>query len=371
MSERKTHEEYVAEIVSKNPNIEVIEEYIDAKTPILHRCKIDDHEWHARPNNILGGRGCPVCGGRTIGNAPKYLNSIWASKYKPFFSQYMTEEQMKSIMPNCGKKINLPCPNCGKLKAISPNMLLCQGFGCICGDGQSFPNKFVYNVLTQLKLETQQEYSPEWAGRFRYDEYLNKYNIIIENHGVQHYEEIQRSTRTLEEEQQNDMEKYNRAKENGINEYIIIDCKKPTMDWIKASIMQSRLPEILHFTESDVNWIEAMKYASHSLIKDTAMMFNNGSHIMDIALELQKDHHTIIKWLKRATQIGWCVYTPKKPCQIYCIEMNTIFPSKSAAAKATNTSAASINMHIKGDYQYAGRHPQTNEPLHWSEIEVA
>lgn len=370
MSKRKTHEEYVLEVASKNPNIEVVGNYIDAKTPILHRCKIDGHEWHVHPNNILNYRGCPVCSGRTIGRAPKYLNSIWASEYRTFFSQYMTEEQMKSIMPHCGKKINLLCPNCSKPKMISPNMLIRQGFGCVCGDGQSFPNKFVYNVLTQLKLETQQEYSPEWAGRFRYDEYLNKYNIIIENHGIQHYEEFPLSVRTLVEEQQNDIAKYNLAKENGINEYVVINCKKPTMEWIKSSIMQSRLPQILNFTESDIDWTQSMAYASHNLIKDAAMMFNDGMRVSDIAIELQKDSHTITKWLKRATQIGWCVYTPKKPCQIYCIEMNMTFSSKSAAARATHTSAASINRHIKGDYQYAGRHPQTNEPLHWEEMEI-
>ena len=55
---------------------------------------------------------------------------------------------MTTIMPHSGKNIVLPCPNCGKLKSVKPCNLVNYGFGCICGDGQSFPNKFMYNVLS-------------------------------------------------------------------------------------------------------------------------------------------------------------------------------------------------------------------------------
>lgn len=58
---KKTHEQYVEEVNRISPNIEVIGKYIDNKTPILHRCKIDGHIWPARPSNILRGKGCPIC----------------------------------------------------------------------------------------------------------------------------------------------------------------------------------------------------------------------------------------------------------------------------------------------------------------------
>lgn len=57
----KTHEEYISDVALVNPDIEVIGEYINAKTPILHRCKIDGREWIAAPTNILSGQGCPQC----------------------------------------------------------------------------------------------------------------------------------------------------------------------------------------------------------------------------------------------------------------------------------------------------------------------
>lgn len=58
---KKTHEEYVKELHKCNPDIDVVGEYINAKTKILHRCKIDKHEWFIAPTNILLGQGCPQC----------------------------------------------------------------------------------------------------------------------------------------------------------------------------------------------------------------------------------------------------------------------------------------------------------------------
>ena len=45
-----------------NPNIEIIDTiYIDNKTPLLCRCKIDNHEWEINWNNLSNNHGCPKC----------------------------------------------------------------------------------------------------------------------------------------------------------------------------------------------------------------------------------------------------------------------------------------------------------------------
>lgn len=61
MSRKKTHEEYVAELAIKNPNVEVVGKYIDSNTKITHRCKIHDIEWNISPTNILNGGRCREC----------------------------------------------------------------------------------------------------------------------------------------------------------------------------------------------------------------------------------------------------------------------------------------------------------------------
>lgn len=440
MSKKKTHEEYVKQVYAISPNIEVLGQYIDDGTSILHKCKIDGYEWSTKPNNILHGcrcpmcanksksnkltktqeqyevelailcptikliggykgaskkaiheclvcghqwgampsnfihhqYGCPVCGGQVIGGPPEYKNSIWASEYQEYYSKYLTESQMKMFTPHSGEYVTIACPDCGTNRKIQISQMTSHGFSCVCGDGQSFPNKFVYNVLCQLNLHVKPEYSPDWAGRFRYDDYLVDYNIIIENHGPQHYRDDMIFCRSLEEEQANDKLKYALAIENGIVEYIVIDCQKTTREYIKQSIMNSKLPSILNFAVTDINWLQAQAFATKSLVRVAANLFNNGLSIKDIEKELQKDNSTIRKWLKNATQLGWCNYIAKpQKRSVYCVELNQIYSTIKQASESLNVSYPSIIYACTGFYLHAGRHPKTNEQLSWLYIEDA
>lgn len=58
---RKSHEQYVAELAIKNPNIEVIGQYVNANTNIMHHCTVCGYEWMLRPSHALNGLGCPSC----------------------------------------------------------------------------------------------------------------------------------------------------------------------------------------------------------------------------------------------------------------------------------------------------------------------
>lgn len=91
----KTHSQYVQEVAEINPNIEVIGEYIGDGVPILHRCKIDGHEWMARPGNILQGQGCPKCnmskGEKTIAN--------WLNKNNISYEQQKTFDGCRNKLP--------------------------------------------------------------------------------------------------------------------------------------------------------------------------------------------------------------------------------------------------------------------------------
>lgn len=63
---RKTHDDYVEELKTKNPTIVVIDNYIDAKTPIKHKCLVHDVEWNISPTGALRGNGCPKCGSERL-----------------------------------------------------------------------------------------------------------------------------------------------------------------------------------------------------------------------------------------------------------------------------------------------------------------
>ena len=61
MPKKLTHEEFVEKIKVKNPNIEILDEYVNAHTKIECRCKVCNHKWKVSPNNLLNKRGCPEC----------------------------------------------------------------------------------------------------------------------------------------------------------------------------------------------------------------------------------------------------------------------------------------------------------------------
>lgn len=58
----KTTADFIQEIAKIHSNIEILGEYVSATDKILCRCKIDQTEWLATPNNLLHGTGCPECG---------------------------------------------------------------------------------------------------------------------------------------------------------------------------------------------------------------------------------------------------------------------------------------------------------------------
>jgi hypothetical protein len=57
----KTHEQFTTELSDINPNVNIIEKYINSKTKINCHCNICGNEWKAAPNNLLNGHGCPSC----------------------------------------------------------------------------------------------------------------------------------------------------------------------------------------------------------------------------------------------------------------------------------------------------------------------
>lgn len=61
-NKKLTTEEYRNKLLSLGiRNIDIIEEYINDATEVLHKCIVCNNSWSVRPNNILNGSGCPKC----------------------------------------------------------------------------------------------------------------------------------------------------------------------------------------------------------------------------------------------------------------------------------------------------------------------
>lgn len=414
---QKTHKEYADELAVINPNVEVLGEYVNNRTKILHRCKIDGHEWYASPNNMLRGHGCPVCVNKKrgtqedyvkelsqvdnnlevigkyinrhtnilhrckicgyewevspasiilletgcpvccfpplkIGNPPEYKNSIWASEHRDFFAQYMTEEQMKTQMPNSNKKTDFLCPDCGRHKMIAPNVVLRSGLGCICGDGISYPNKFVCSFFDQINIDFQTEYSPKWANGKKYDVYIPSKKCIIENHGEQHYEGWLHDKSDLKKQIDNDLYKKEIALSNGISYYIELDCRVSSIDWMKHSIMNSTLQDVLMFNLDKINWMKCNQFALSNLVIKSSNLWNSQKTIKEISQELHISTYTVSTYLDKAKECGYCDYSKgdgrnRRFRKIIRLKDNMIYATISEASKENNISWNTLKQKLK------------------------
>lgn len=57
----KSNDQFIEEMSTINPAIEIIGGYINNKTKILARCLVCGNEWSVVPASLLNGHGCPVC----------------------------------------------------------------------------------------------------------------------------------------------------------------------------------------------------------------------------------------------------------------------------------------------------------------------
>lgn len=175
----------------------------------------------------------------------------------------------------------------------------------------SYPEKFMYSVLEQTEVNFERELSFRWSKGRRYDFYIPSFNCIIETHGAQHYtgsfETI--GGRSLIEEIENDENKMQMANLNGIDLYIVIDCRKSESDYIKMNILKSDLKYLLDLTK--VNWLKCHEDTTSTSAKEACDLWNSGiKNTVEIGKILKIDRSTIGMYLKQGVKLGWCDYDP-------------------------------------------------------------
>ena len=125
MSKKKTHEEYVEELLVKNPTVKVVGKYIDAKTKIPHHCDIHNILWDISPDGALAGHGCYIC------HKERKNHSL-----RKTHEEYVLELSIKNPNVealeryiNSETKILHRCKIHNKLWSVSPDCAL-RGYGC-------------------------------------------------------------------------------------------------------------------------------------------------------------------------------------------------------------------------------------------------
>lgn len=178
----KTHEQYVKEVSEINPNIEVIGEYVDDCTKILHMCKIDGCEWYAKPSNILNGKGCPRCAGNERYGHEGYVRKV---------SDINSNIEVVGEYVNAKTKILHRCKIDKYEWYVAPSDIL-QGHGCPKCNA-SMGEKIVADWLEENGISYKSQKTFDDCKNIKllpFDFYLPDYNVLIEYNGVQHYEPV-------------------------------------------------------------------------------------------------------------------------------------------------------------------------------------
>lgn len=316
-NQQKTQEEFIEEIREKyGDEYKILSEYVNWKTKIKIKHNSDGckfHEYEVTPNNLLRGKGCPVC---TNQKTVLGVNTIWDTD-RWMVDLGVSEEDAKKYGSQSNKKITVKCLDCGREKRIKLNQIYRdKSIRCICGDGVSYPEKFIMNLLDQLNVDFKKEYSPNWTDDKRYDFYIPKLNYIIEAHGRQHYDNHSFSYcggRTLEEEQENDKYKKELALKNGVKCYIEIDCRESSLDYIKNSILNSELNKL--FNLSQINWTSCAEFANKNIVREVCDYWNNRREdetTTDLVKVFKLGRTTIIEYLNKGNKLSWCNYNGNK-----------------------------------------------------------
>ena len=249
-------------------------------------------------NNI----GCKYCGNRyTHWKDSLAYNHPDVAKMIAIEENDLNFDDCYNIACQSNKKFYFQCLECNKIssKKYSLCQIILYGYSCeYCSDGISIPNKFIANVLKQLKVDFIPELSSKkFSGKnyFRYDFYLPKINIIIEANGIQHYEECTLTARTLEQEQWNDLFKYKCAK-NHVDNYIVIDCRYSELKWLKKNIIKELSP---YFDLSNINWELAWEESQNSKVIEALKLKEEGYTIEEISKKINVTTRTIFNYFSR------------------------------------------------------------------------
>jgi len=300
--------------------------------------------------NLLNDIGCSCCRGLTV---VKGINDVATTK--PWMIKYFKNiEDVYTHTYSSTEKVIMKCPYCGREKKISIYVLNSDKLSCICSDKNSYPQKFVCNMLEQLKVIFETEYSPNWCKydvenklkQGRYDFYIEvgEKKYIIESDGEQHKNEGSKSSnwKSLEIQQNIDNYKDKLAIENKIK-VIRINCEESNLEFIKDNILKSKLVKIFDLTK--INWNKCEEFALSNRVKEACDLWNNDiKDTFKISKQMHLCRATIIKYLKKGSNLGWCNYNSKEEMikvgklfgkSILCTTTGRIFESASECSRVS------------------------------------
>jgi len=162
-----------------NKNIELIDNYINIREKILHKCKICLLEFKTSPKSVLNSKhGCPSCSGK-IFSIDKY-KSILPKNLKLISNEYIGSNFKHKHF----------CIDCNNYFETKPNYIVHMGTNCpICSKSKG--ERQIIDFLDSINIDYKREYIVNINGKkLRFDFYIPKIKLFIEYDGIQHYKPV-------------------------------------------------------------------------------------------------------------------------------------------------------------------------------------
>ena len=121
----KKNELFLDELKQKHPNIEALEEYRNANTRILCRCKICGNEWPVSPHNLLNGSGCSNCARKRSADTKRKTDNDFKKKVAVLHPNI----RLLGVYTGSHNRILCECLICGH-KWSPEATSLSTGYGC-------------------------------------------------------------------------------------------------------------------------------------------------------------------------------------------------------------------------------------------------
>ncbi len=372
---------------TKSGNIKIIEQLIETdnkgwrQKAYRYQCLQCGHIGKKLEGSIRKHTGCEACTGIVVTDK----NCI--AHTSPEIVQYLVNPKDGFLYSRGSvKKVRVRCPDCNNEFMVSVSKLVSRGLKCqFCGDGVSVPEKYAAELLSQIENQTGKHFSRQvkfdWSAPLIYDFVCAEDKLIIETHGIQHYNGGFHTygARSLQEEQANDIEKAYLATSHGYH-VLVVDCRYSEYDFLMQAFKTSALLQEL-YPQVSIDYDKCFARSQKTLVRDVADLYNEGITRNEIAKKLDIGATTTSRYLRRATDLGWCSYDPHKEMRksaiqnspnrkvkVRCNETGEVFETITEAAKWCGISVSSISVFLKQKRRRssAGKHPKTGQKLTWS-----
>lgn len=125
----------------------MLEEYKNANTKILCKCKIDGNEWYSKPTNLIHlKRGCPECGKRIVSKKMSLSHNEFQFKLNEYNKNNNTYWKTYDTYKNNSSMMNFICEKDGYEVISTWTTLSSKGCKCINCENEKYHKKLVKHI---------------------------------------------------------------------------------------------------------------------------------------------------------------------------------------------------------------------------------